>query len=104
MKIATSSHPSWERLAAFDLGQLRAEEWPEIERHVAVCDECCLRLEAVPQDALLARIRESAAKPGATGSHGSPDTWKLLGSGTPPPEAPSWPADQEIPPELANHS
>src|SRR5262245_28083159 len=83
MKNATDSHPSWEKLAAFDLGHLRAGEWAEIEQHVAVCDACCLQLEAVPQDSLLAQIREASSKSGVQEERRSPDTWDLLRGATP---------------------
>src|SRR5262249_6159649 len=103
MKNATDSHPSWEKLAAFDLGHLRAGEWAEIEQHVAVCDECCLRLEEVPQDSVLAQIREGASKSGIQEQLRSPDTCDLLRGATPLPAAPGLPTAPEIPPDLANH-
>ena len=56
-------HPSLDQLRAFDLGQLHALERLEVEGHVAHCDTCCRRLEALPSDGLVALLRVSAGTP-----------------------------------------
>jgi hypothetical protein len=97
MNEAQKGHPPLERLAAFDQGQLRPDEWTEIERHVSRCDLCCRKLEELPEDGMTRLLRSSAGKtlPGHTPR---PDTQVQ------PPEAGgSLSPDNMVPPELANH-
>lgn len=61
-------HPPPERLPAFGLGLLSAEESAAIERHVAECDACCRSLLTVADDALVSRLRQAAS----TSSDGPP--------------------------------
>jgi WD40 repeat protein/predicted Ser/Thr protein kinase len=55
-----NAHPSLDELTAFDRGQLDAAERAAVEEHVATCDACCLRLDAVGDDDLIALLRASA--------------------------------------------
>jgi serine/threonine protein kinase len=59
MNNIQTTHPTLDRLAAFDQGQLSPDEWTEIERHVAGCDTCCRRLEEVPEDGFIHLLRSS---------------------------------------------
>src|SRR5690349_5250776 len=90
MTDSNTPHPSPERLAAFDQGQLSPSEWAEIEDHVAGCDVCCRLLEGVPDDRLISLLRTTAS--------GIIDTRCQQGD-TPV----STPPRVEIPAELANH-
>ena len=65
VKAGEDLHPRLDQLAAFDQGQLTAVESSDIERHVAQCDDCCRKLEAVGDDALVALLRASTGKSGA---------------------------------------
>jgi serine/threonine protein kinase len=80
------SHPSTEQLAAFDRGELGAEEWATLEQHLASCAECCQRLEGFSVDSLAHRLREAASSPHIDGSP------TPMGSGP-----------LEVPTSLANH-
>ena len=55
MKI---SHPSTQQLQAFGLGKLGSGESLLIERHVATCKDCCRVLNNLPDDALLAKLKQ----------------------------------------------
>jgi serine/threonine protein kinase len=63
MRDAREVHPSPACLAAFDRGQLSSIEWNEIEAHLMSCEECCLQLEHVPEDALLQSLKVAVAAP-----------------------------------------
>jgi serine/threonine protein kinase len=56
------THPSPDRLAAFDTGRLQPDDREAVERHVVECLVCCRFLERLPEDALAARIREFACR------------------------------------------
>jgi serine/threonine protein kinase len=49
MNEANGSHPSLADLSAFDAGRLSPDERTIIERHLAECDECGRRLNALPR-------------------------------------------------------
>src|SRR5262245_9087971 len=71
MAIAELTHPDAERLAAFGLGYLDANEAEAVAAHVAECAECCQRLEKLPDDTLIGLARDvdtsqSEAKPSAS--------------------------------------
>jgi hypothetical protein len=57
METMNGWHPSWQELCAFDMGLLSSSHWRKVAEHVAVCNQCCQRLEAVPEDKLEALIR-----------------------------------------------
>jgi hypothetical protein len=57
MKLA---HPSPDQLSAFGLGLLDEAESAAIECHLADCSACRAALEAVPEDAFVAKLRTSA--------------------------------------------
>lgn len=50
-------HPTAEQLRAFGLGQLSAAEGALVEQHVETCDDCCRVLSAVPDDTVLAKLK-----------------------------------------------
>src|SRR5262245_49372510 len=97
MHKATDWHPSPEQLRAFDLGQLRRDEWPEVEGHVAFCETCCRQLETLPDDPLVSLLRASA---GGAVAAPSADTQDLPGAATHVPFPGPGP---EVPAELAGH-
>ncbi len=115
MTDAQSSHPSLDQLAAFDLGRLRPEEWSELERHVAQCEVCCRKLEALPDDPLVALLRASAGTVGLTpparllGTDWKSilpkpaDTIDLDIARRDTPSSPVAPAGPEVPAELTDH-
>src|SRR5262245_61488644 len=92
MRPLKEAHPTPDQLAAFDLGQLRAAEWQEVERHVAACAECCQKLEELPDDPLVQLVRQAVSRPAETMD-------QLIG--TTASTAPAVPA--RMPPELQNH-
>lgn len=53
------AHPTAEQLRAFGLGQLSPSESAEVERHVESCDDCCRVLQAVPDDTVLVKLKQS---------------------------------------------
>ncbi len=55
-------HPTQEKLAAFSLGKLEADESSRIEAHVAACDTCCERLSEVGHDTIVELARAAAKK------------------------------------------
>src|SRR5437870_2855789 len=57
MPNVRSSHPSPDQLAAFDGGALPPNERTAIEQHIDACAICCERLDALPDDPLVALIR-----------------------------------------------
>jgi WD40 repeat protein/serine/threonine protein kinase len=103
MNDRLATHPSLERLAAFRVGDLSAEELTETERHVADCPSCCQSLQALPDDSLVQRLREAVTTPelgnGATPAE-SPNRNDAPVSG-PAPLAPR--PEPVLPTELADH-
>jgi serine/threonine protein kinase len=96
MSAAEASHPTRDQLAAFDQGRLAPQEWSAIEHHLADCNDCCGRLETVPDDDLVTLMR-AAVKPAST-MEGFDSRAETLGGAAKadrgPPEAPA---------ELAEH-
>ena len=62
-------HPTPEQLRAFGLGQLGPSEAALVEQHVENCDACCRVLSEVPDDTVLAKLKNSAT----VGDQGSPE-------------------------------
>src|SRR5438128_10621072 len=91
--IETTSHPSRDQLAAFDLGRLSPAEWSAIKEHVAGCDACCRQLEGVTPDPLV-RLMQAAAgsRVSDTGPGGSVETPPPVASGA-----------VDVPASLLNH-
>jgi serine/threonine protein kinase len=56
MRDDDEAHPSEQQLAAFDAGAMVEAEWSEVAAHVAGCAACCGKLDALPADALSARL------------------------------------------------
>jgi hypothetical protein len=86
-------HPAAERLSAFGLGQLDATEAAEIEQHVAACAACCQTLWSLPDDRLVAVLRQAFHKPPHV--EPAPEATTVL------PSAAS--QGPQVPPELAEH-
>ncbi|HEV3261470.1 MAG TPA: serine/threonine-protein kinase [Gemmataceae bacterium] len=104
MPDAKPPHPSLYQLASFDLGQLSGPDWVDVERHLAGCEHCCAQLEALPDDAFIALMRQSigaAATPAP--SSGLADTLDLRPPADTPPPAAGW-TSPELPAELAVHT
>jgi serine/threonine protein kinase len=59
MKATQDSHPSWEDLAAFELGRLSDGDWTVVADHLNQCEICSSRLDTVPQDAFVALLRSA---------------------------------------------
>jgi anti-sigma factor RsiW len=91
MNIDAQAHPDAEQLKAYGLGQVAAVEAAEIESHVTGCAVCCQTLCSLPDDQLVALLRQAF--------HNPPDTER------PPSESPTvtLPAPPPLAPELANH-
>jgi hypothetical protein len=69
MNETQTPHPSWEDLAAFDLGRLPDGDWAKVAEHVAGCERCEAMLNTVPQDAFVSLLRTTvAATPAPAGS------------------------------------
>ncbi|HEX7447399.1 MAG TPA: efflux RND transporter permease subunit [Pirellulales bacterium] len=87
-----ATHPSLDLLISFDRGLLTAEQWPEIDEHMAGCPQCCQQLEQLPDDYVLAMLRQSptGADPHERNGHGE--------------RSPQEPPPAEVPAELAVHS
>jgi serine/threonine protein kinase len=98
MSRQPGDHPPPEQLPAFGLGLLAPDQTAAIESHVAECQVCSQALLSVPDDALVARLREAVATGGdglashaaSTATSGGPDLEAT--NGLPP-----------APPELAAH-
>ncbi|HEY7309418.1 MAG TPA: serine/threonine-protein kinase [Gemmataceae bacterium] len=87
------AHPGTEQLCAFGLGQLDAAKAAEIESHVAGCAVCCQTLWSLPDDRLVAVLRQAFHEPPHVGR--APETTTVL-----PAAAPQGP---HMPAELAGH-
>src|SRR5437868_9005169 len=57
--VPISTHPDADQLAAFGLGHLDPETAGALAAHVGECAECCRRLEALPDDTLIALARDA---------------------------------------------
>lgn len=62
-KAATIRHPAAERLQAFAVGRVDADEASTIEAHVVDCDTCRLVLESAPDDGLLQLVQSASVEP-----------------------------------------
>jgi hypothetical protein len=49
-------HPIVEFLCAYDQGRLSSADGAPVERHLAGCTACCLRLDELPDDDRLALL------------------------------------------------
>jgi anti-sigma factor RsiW len=61
-------HPEEPTLEAFALGRLSGAEMREVEGHLAACPTCGQRVQAAPDDALVALLRRAPRATTATGS------------------------------------
>lgn len=55
-------HPPYKQLVVFALGDLPDELHDEIEKHIATCDECCQKLQQVPNDDFVLNLKSDLAK------------------------------------------
>ncbi|HET6884033.1 MAG TPA: efflux RND transporter permease subunit [Pirellulales bacterium] len=95
-----SVHPTLERLLAFDRGMLAPEEWPEIDRHIAACESCCQKLDDLPEDYMVAVLRNPpTSTDGAPPSNAGHHDLTAQAHATDENEQPL----AELPPELENH-
>jgi serine/threonine protein kinase len=60
MNQAQQTHFTLEQLTAFGHGELNDAEHAEIENHVTECDTCCQILRNLPDDTIVAMLREQA--------------------------------------------
>jgi hypothetical protein len=87
------AHPSADQLAAFASGQAPQETAVELSRHLADCAACRTVVDALPDDTLLALLREQS-QPGANQAlHQAPTT----------PGTPATVPVHAVPPALAGH-
>ena len=56
-----AAHPTMDQLRAFGLGRMRPAEAAIVERHVEQCDDCCRVLAELPDDAVIAKIKQYGA-------------------------------------------
>jgi serine/threonine protein kinase len=84
------AHPGTEQLSAFGLGQLDPAEAAEVERHVNSCTVCCQTLWSLPDDRLVALLRQAF-----------PETPPASEATSAFPAAA--PQGAQLPPELAEH-
>jgi serine/threonine protein kinase len=102
MNDVSSGHPSAEELSAFGLGRLEEGAAAAVASHLADCANCCKRLEEVPDDAFVARLRTVAPGDGAAQPTHHDDR-RLHEAPTCTGGTPAVPADPGPPPELARH-
>jgi tRNA A-37 threonylcarbamoyl transferase component Bud32/anti-sigma factor RsiW len=109
MNASPAAHPDAERLRAYGLGQLDADQASAIEVHVAACQTCCESLVTVPDDQLVSLLRSavsSATEPDADARSTLPpsekqaEAFREQATLVHPAKSTS---DLEVPPELAEH-
>jgi uncharacterized protein (TIGR03067 family) len=101
MSEARYPHPDPAQLTRFGLGDLGADEWAEIERHVRDCPACGRTLTGLPDDPFVARLRACGTggeQPGESMPDGNPAATRTAADG---PAAPA-PAD-DVPAWLQGH-
>jgi serine/threonine protein kinase len=64
MTLPVGSHPSPERLDDFAAGRLGDAEFASVIHHISDCTECCARLESIPADPMVSKIRAAASSEG----------------------------------------
>ena len=63
MTDGTLTHPTHERLAAFDAGRLSDDESVAVEQHLAACVECCQSIKVLPtDDSYVGLLREAISE------------------------------------------
>jgi hypothetical protein len=89
-----SRHPGPDQLLAFATGQAPEDSAAQISMHLADCDSCRTKIDALPSDTLLSLLRKSSSSPEAGG-----DRQAVTAAGAP--VSPT--AGADIPEELAAH-
>jgi len=79
MTAQAAQHPTLEQLAAFVHGRLDPTAQAEVESHVAECAECCRRLESVPNDTLVERLRAGNTQASLASVSAPPDEAAVTG-------------------------
>ena len=87
MAKAVDEHPNREQLVAFLAGHLSGVDLAALSAHIERCEACCQILRDVPDDPLVARLRDT--------------TLPASGSGDAAVSAP--PREENVPAELLNH-
>jgi len=64
---ATPEHPTPEQLLAFSLGHVSGPDLASLAKHIRDCDACCQMLRELPEDAFVARLRDSATPSSTVG-------------------------------------
>ena len=64
MSEAPLNHPTAEELRGLSRGQLADADLARVSGHLDDCPECCRRIDQLAADSLLARLQQSAARPG----------------------------------------
>lgn len=90
MKQIKTEHPTSEQLRAFGVGRLPPDEQAWVEQHVDSCDDCVQSLLALPDDTLLAKLKNCDTS--------VPETLASEHCSDSKPEF-----ESEIPDELKNH-
>jgi serine/threonine-protein kinase len=91
MSQADTPHPSPEELAAFAGGRLDPDAQAVVARHVATCDTCCDVFRGLPDDSLVAALRQVTVPTVPAPDAPAPTARNLPAAGSSPP------------PELARH-
>jgi anti-sigma factor ChrR (cupin superfamily) len=89
-----SRHPGPDQLLAFATGQAPEDSAAQISIHLADCESCRTKIDALPSDTLLSLLRKSSSSPEAGG-----DRQAVTAAGAPVSPA----AGADIPAELASH-
>ena len=98
MAADSQQHPSHDELAAFGLGKLDDAAQERIERHVAACDHCCDHLLALPNDTVVAALRDADIGVEGAAEGAIADTVASFSTATPEVSA-----ARELPAELRDH-
>jgi eukaryotic-like serine/threonine-protein kinase len=81
-----TEHPTSEQLRLFGIGQLESAEQVWVEKHIAECEPCCESLQVLPDDTLLANLKncETSIAPTMDSEHVAQKKATSLESGIPP--------------------
>jgi hypothetical protein len=102
MNHVRQTHPSFEELSAFSLGQLDDAASAEIAAHLGTCADCCGKLQTVRADGFVARLRNAAGPDTALGPTAHDNAHASEAATRCDDTAPAIPS-QDLPPELASH-
>lgn len=104
MTDGTLTHPTHERLAAFDAGRLSDDESVAVEQHLAACAECCQSLKELPgDDSYVCLLREAISESDLANVSGTPTLAAASADTEGPHPAIAQPRLPAVPQELAEH-